>query len=50
VCPALALGDVLYQSLTVAEQAAFTAALRPQVESGRGQDRLVVAFLTAVKR
>jgi ubiquinone/menaquinone biosynthesis C-methylase UbiE len=44
------LGDVLVQSLTVAEQAAFTAALRPQVESGRGQDRQVVAFLTAVKR
>ena len=43
------LGDVLYQALTVAERAAFTAALRPQVESGRGQDRVVVAFLTAVK-
>jgi arsenite methyltransferase len=44
------LGDVMDQALTVAERAAFTAALRPQVESGRGQDRLVVAFLTAVKR
>jgi len=43
------LGDVLDQALTVAERAAFTAALRPQVESGRGQDRMVVAFLTAVK-
>ncbi len=43
------LGDVLYQALTVAERDAFTAAVRPQVESGRGQDRLVVAFLTAVK-
>ena len=43
------LGDVLDQALTVAERAAFTAALRPQVESGRGQDRMVVAFLTAVQ-
>jgi ubiquinone/menaquinone biosynthesis C-methylase UbiE len=43
------LGDVLYQALTVAEQAAFTAALRSQVESGLGQDRTVIAFLTAVK-
>ena len=31
------------------ERAAFTAALRPRVESGRGQDRVVLAFLTAVK-
>jgi ubiquinone/menaquinone biosynthesis C-methylase UbiE len=43
------LGDVLDQALTAAERAAFTAAVRPQVEAGRGQDRLVVAFLTAVK-
>jgi arsenite methyltransferase len=43
------LGDVLDQALTALERAAFTAALRPQVESGRGQDRVVLAFLTAVK-
>jgi arsenite methyltransferase len=43
------LGDVLDQALTAPERAAFTAALRPQVESGRGQDRVVLAFLTAVK-
>jgi len=44
------LGDVLDEALTVAERAALTAALRPQVESGRGQERVVLAFLTAVKR
>ena len=43
------LGDVLDQALTAPERVAFTAALRPQVESGRGQDRVVLAFLTAVK-
>jgi ubiquinone/menaquinone biosynthesis C-methylase UbiE len=43
------LGDVLDQALTPPERDEFTAALRPQVESGRGQDRVVLAFLTAVK-
>ena len=43
------LGDALDQALTAPERAAFTDALRPQVESGRGQERAVVAFLTAVK-
>ncbi len=43
------LGAVLDQALTAPERAAFTAAVRPQVESGRGQDRVVLAFLTAVE-
>jgi arsenite methyltransferase len=43
------LGEVLHQALSADESAAFTAVLKPLVESGRGRDRTVVAFLTAVK-
>jgi arsenite methyltransferase len=43
------LGDVLDQALSAPERAEFTAVLRPLVESGRGQERSVLAFLTAVK-
>ena len=44
------LGEVMDQALSAAEAAAFAAVLRPLVESGQGQDRMVVAFLTAAKR
>lgn len=40
-------GDVLAGALTPAELAAFTAHLRPLVESGRGERRRAVAYLTA---
>jgi ubiquinone/menaquinone biosynthesis C-methylase UbiE len=43
------LGEVLDQALSADESAAFTAVLKPLVESGRGRDRTVVAHLTAVK-
>jgi arsenite methyltransferase len=43
------LGDVLGQALAADEYAAFTAVLKPLVESGRGRDRTVIAHLTAVK-
>jgi arsenite methyltransferase len=43
------LGEVLDQALSAEESAAFTAFLKPLVEAGHGQHRLVVAHLTAVK-
>jgi arsenite methyltransferase len=43
------LGDILGQALTAEESAAFTAVLRPLVESGTGQERTALAYLTAVK-
>ncbi|MGI8450082.1 MAG: class I SAM-dependent methyltransferase [Streptosporangiaceae bacterium] len=42
-------GEVLDQVLDPAEAAAFTAHLRPLVESGSGQLRRAVAYLVAVK-
>jgi arsenite methyltransferase len=41
------IGDLLAGALTPAELAAFTAHLRPLVESGRGEHRRALAFLTA---
>lgn len=43
------LGEVVGQTLSAEESAAFTAVLKPLVEAGHGQDRLVLAHLTAVK-
>jgi arsenite methyltransferase len=43
------LGEVMDQTLTATESAAFTVTLKPLVESGRGRDRAVVAYLTAMK-
>ena len=43
------LSEVLAQALTAEESAAFTAVLKPLVESGRGQERSALAYLTAVK-
>ncbi|HEY7431098.1 MAG TPA: methyltransferase domain-containing protein [Streptosporangiaceae bacterium] len=43
------MGEALAQVLTPAEAAAFTAHLRPLVESGTGQERRALAYLTAVK-
>jgi arsenite methyltransferase len=43
------LSEVMDQALTASEAAAFTAALKPLVESGRGQDQMALAYLTAVK-
>lgn len=44
------VGDVLAQALSPAELAAFTACLRPLVETGRGETRRAVAYLTARDR
>ncbi len=41
------IGDVLARALGPAELAAFTAHLRPLVESGRGEHRRALAFLSA---
>jgi len=41
--------EVLAQALSARESAAFTAVLKPLVESGQGQDRTALAYLTAVK-
>lgn len=41
------LGELLRAVLTPAQLAEFTAHLRPLVESGRGEHRLAVAYLTA---
>lgn len=43
------LGEVLDQVLSAKESAVFTALLKPLVESGHGQERLALAYLTAVK-
>jgi arsenite methyltransferase len=43
------LGEVMTQVLSPEERAAFTAVLKPLVESGDGQQRSAVAFLTATK-
>ncbi|MDR2984710.1 MAG: hypothetical protein LBV34_07700 [Nocardiopsaceae bacterium] len=42
-------GEALDRTLSPDEIAAFTAHLRPLVESGIGQDRRVFAYLTAAK-
>jgi arsenite methyltransferase len=41
------IGDVLADALTPAELEAFTAHLRPLVESGRGEHRRALAYLAA---
>jgi arsenite methyltransferase len=43
------VGEAIDSTLSAAEAAEFTAYLRPLVEAGLGQERLVVAYLTAVK-
>lgn len=43
------LGEVLDQALTPHEIAEFTAYLKPLVESGGGQQRSAIAYLTAAK-
>jgi arsenite methyltransferase len=43
------LGEVMEQVLSAEESAAFTAVLKPLVESGHGQERSALAYLTAVK-
>jgi arsenite methyltransferase len=43
------LGEVMKQVLSAEESAAFTAVLKPLVESGHGQERAALAYLTAVK-
>jgi arsenite methyltransferase len=43
------LNEVLDQALSPQESAAFTAVLKPLVESGHGQERSALAYLTAVK-
>ena len=43
------LGEVLDQVLSPEESAAFTAVLKPLVESGHGRERAALAYLTAVK-
>lgn len=43
------LREVMDQVLSAAERAEFTAVLKPQVESGAGQRRSAIAFLTATK-
>lgn len=41
--------EVLDTRLTPAEREAFTACLRPQIESGTRRDRMAVAYLSAVR-
>lgn len=43
------VSEVLDQALSTEEAAAFTAVLRPLVESGRGHQRTALAYLTAMK-
>jgi arsenite methyltransferase len=43
------LSEVLDGALSTEEAAAFTAVLKPLVESGHGKDRTAAAYLTAVK-
>ena len=42
-------GEALDRTLSPQEITAFTGYLRPLVESGTGQERTAVAYLTAVK-
>lgn len=42
-------GEAIDRTLTPQEAAAFTAHLRPLVESGTGRERTALAYLTAVK-
>lgn len=44
------LGELLSDTLTPAELSAFEGHLRPLVESGRGENRKAVAFLTLSDR
>lgn len=44
------IGEVFEQALSPAELAAFTDVLRPLVETGRGENRRAVAYLTARDR
>jgi arsenite methyltransferase len=44
------LGEALERTLTAAEIADFTAHLKPLVEAGAGQERVVFAYLTALKQ
>jgi ubiquinone/menaquinone biosynthesis C-methylase UbiE len=43
-------GEAIDRALSPAETAEFTAHLRPLVESGAGQERMVIAYLTAMKQ
>jgi hypothetical protein len=43
------LGEALDRTLGPEEITAFTECLRPLVESGTGQERTAVAYLTAAK-
>jgi arsenite methyltransferase len=43
-------GEAMDRALSPGEIAEFTARLRPLVESGAGQERLVMAYLTAMKQ
>jgi arsenite methyltransferase len=42
-------GEAMDQVLSAEESAAFTAVLKPLVESGHGQERAALAYLTAAK-
>jgi hypothetical protein len=42
-------GDAMDHALSPEEIAEFTAHLKPLVESGAGQERMVLAYLAAVK-
>jgi arsenite methyltransferase len=44
------MGEALERTLSAAEIADFTAHLRPLVEAGAGQERIVMAYLTALKQ
>jgi ubiquinone/menaquinone biosynthesis C-methylase UbiE len=44
------VGEALERTLTAQEIADFTAHLKPLVESGAGQERMVFAYLTALKQ
>jgi arsenite methyltransferase len=44
------VGEALERTLTAEEIADFTAHLKPLVESGGGQERIVFAYLTALKQ
>ena len=44
------VGEALERTLTAQETADFTAHLKPLVETGTGQERMVFAYLTALKQ